>query len=119
MSLLPMLFNQYGGLKGVQEISGIINLLNPIGILSVISFVLGVWLPLKSDIISKIIGGSGVIGIVISEIYKFFTWYLITIKPEMNIYNSIDLAFPEFYVGLTISIVMVIIYFLIDKIIKE
>ena len=36
ISLLPMLFNQYGGLKGVQEITGLINLLNPIGIVSVI-----------------------------------------------------------------------------------
>ena len=26
ISLLPMLFNQYGGLKGVQEIAGLINL---------------------------------------------------------------------------------------------
>ena len=43
ISLLPMLFNQYGGLKGVQEITGLINLLNPIGMVSVILFVLGVW----------------------------------------------------------------------------
>ena len=35
ISLLPMLFNQYGGLKGVQEITGLINLLNPIGMVSV------------------------------------------------------------------------------------
>ena len=56
MSLLPMLMNQYGGLKGVQEITGLINLLNPIGILSVILFLLGVWLPFKKDIIGKIIG---------------------------------------------------------------
>ena len=34
ISLLPMLLNQYGGRKGVQEISGLINLLNPIGIVS-------------------------------------------------------------------------------------
>ena len=30
ISLLPMLMNQYGGMKGVQEITGLINLLNPI-----------------------------------------------------------------------------------------
>ena len=39
ISLLPMLFNQYGGLKGVQEITGLINLLNPIGMVSVSLFV--------------------------------------------------------------------------------
>ena len=30
ISLLPMFLNQYGGLKGVQEITGLINLLNPL-----------------------------------------------------------------------------------------
>ena len=38
-SLLPMSMNQYGGLKGVQEITGMINLLNPIGIISVVPVV--------------------------------------------------------------------------------
>ena len=38
ISLLPMLLNQYGAAKGVQEISGIGNLLNPIGIISFILF---------------------------------------------------------------------------------
>lgn len=42
VSLLPMLLNQYGGKKGVQEISGLINLLNPIGIISVLLFIMGV-----------------------------------------------------------------------------
>ena len=50
MSLLPMLMNQYGGLKGVQEISGLINLFNPIGIVSVIIFFIGVWFPLNITI---------------------------------------------------------------------
>lgn len=119
MSLLPMLLNQYGGLKGVQEISGLINLFNPIGILSVILFILGIWLPLKNEMISKILGGIGVIGIVISEIYKYLTWYIQNITGEFNIHNSIEMAFPEFYIGLSISLIMIIIYFNIDKIIKE
>ena len=71
ISLLPMLFNQYGGLKGVQEITGLINLLNPIGIVSVILFVLGVWVPVKKRVVSKSLGALGVFGIVVSEIYKF------------------------------------------------
>ena len=29
IGLVPMLFNQYGGAKRIQEISGLINLLNP------------------------------------------------------------------------------------------
>ena len=101
MSLLPMLLNQYGGLRGVQEISGLINLFNPIGFLSCVLFIIGVC------------------GIVVSEIYKFFTWHILNITGEVSIHNSIEFAFFEFYVGLIISLVMVFIYFFIDKIIKE
>ena len=32
ISLLPMFLKQYGGAKGVQEITGLINLLNPIDV---------------------------------------------------------------------------------------
>lgn len=115
ISLLPMLMNQYGGLKGVQEITGMINLLNPIGILSVILFIAGVWLPFKQEIINKILGVLGTLGIVASEIYKFFTWHVMTITGEMSIQNSIEFAFPEFYIGLVVSLIMIVAYFVIDK----
>lgn len=115
ISLLPMLLNQYGGLKGVQEISGLINLLNPIGIISLLVFIIGVWLPFKN----KILGLFGTIGIVISEIYEFLTWHIMNITGEMSIQNSIRFAFPEFYFGLIVSIIMVIVYLIVDKIIKD
>ena len=54
VSLFPMLLNQYGGLKGVQEITGLINLLNPIGIVSVVLFIVGVWVPMKKPGFNKI-----------------------------------------------------------------
>lgn len=88
-SLLPMLLNQYGGAKGVQEISGLVNLFNPVGIVSVLLFIVGIWLPFKN------------------------------ITGEISIQNSINFAFPEFYIGLVISLIMVIAYFVIDKIVKE
>lgn len=114
ISLLPMLLNQYGGLKGVQEITGLINLLNPIGILSVVLFVTGVWVPLKKPIVNKLLGALGTIGIVLSEIYKFFTWHVMTITGEISIQHSVRFAFPEFYIGLVVSLAMVICYFVID-----
>lgn len=119
ISLLPMLLSQYGGMKGVQEISGLINLVNPIGIISVLLFIIGVWVIFKNKKINKILGGIGTIGIVVSEIYNFFTWHILTITGEMSLQNSINFAFPEFYIGLAISVVMVILYFSIDKIVKE
>lgn len=119
ISLMPMLLYQFGGMRGVQEISGLIILLSPITIVSIILFFLGIWFNFKNKKTNKILGGIGVIGIVISEIYEFFTWYTIGITKDINLYNSINLAFPEFYIGLLISIIMVFIYFFIDKIIKK
>ena len=114
-SLLPMLLNQYGGAKGVQEITGLINLLNPIGIASVVLFAVGVWGSFQSPSTGKVLGALGTIGIVISEVYKFFTWHVMTITGEVSIQHSLGLAFPEFYIGLAISIAMVIAYFIISK----
>ena len=119
MSLMPMLLYQFGGMRGVQEISGLIILLSPITIISIILFLFGIWFKFKNKKTNKILGGIGVIGIVISEIYEFFTWYTIGITKDINLYNSINLAFPEFYIGLLISIIMVFIYFFIDKIVKN
>lgn len=119
MSLMPMLLYQFGGMKGVQEISGLIILLSPITIVSIILFFLGIWFKFKNKKTNKILGGIGVVGIVISEIYEFFTWYTIGITKDINLYNSINLAFPEFYIALLISIIMVFIYFFIDKIVKK
>lgn len=119
ISLLPMLMNQYGGLKGVQEITGMINLLNPIGIASVIVFFVGVWMTFKKPIINTVLCVLGTVGIVISEIYKFFTWHIMNITGKISFRNSIEFAFPEFYMGLAVSIVMVIAYFIIDRKISD
>ena len=113
VSLLPMLMNQYGGKKGVQEITGLVNLLNPIGIIAVVLFVIGVWVPFKKEILGKVLGALGVIGIVAAEVYKFFTWHVLTITGELSFQYSIRFAFPEFYIGLAVSMAMVITYFIV------
>ena len=115
ISLLPMLLNQYGGLKGVQEITGLINLLNPIGIVSVVLFIVGVWVPMKKPDFNKVMGILGTVGIVISEIYKFFTWHVMTITGKINLQHSMQLAFPEFYIGLVVSIIMIVVYIVVEK----
>ena len=115
VSLLPMLLNQYGGCKGVQEITGLINLLNPIGIIAVILFFVGVWVPFKKDLVGKTLGVSGLAGVVASEVYKFFTWHTPTITGKISLQNSIEFAFPEFYFGLVTSLAMVVAYYVIDR----
>lgn len=61
-----MLLYQFGGMRGVQEISGLIILLSPITIVSIILFFLGIWFKFKNKKTNKILGGIGVVGIVIS-----------------------------------------------------
>lgn len=118
ISLLPMLLNQYGGFRGVQEISGLMNLFNPIGILSALLFIIGVWLPKNTDV-RRVLSATGACGIVASEIYEFFTWHSSGGSGEISLQNSMKLAFPEFYVGLLVSVVMVVFVFAVDKIVKE
>lgn len=119
LSLSPMLFNQYGGHKGVQEITGLINLLNPIGILSVLLYAAGVWMPLKHAGANKVLSVLGLFGIVASEIYQFLTWHILTITGKMSIQNSVRFAFPEFYIGFLVSVLMIAAYFVIDQLVKE
>ena len=119
LSLMPMFLNQYGGCRSVQEITGLINLLSPIGIVSIIAFFTGVWVHFENNKINKILGAVGVIGIVVSEIFEFLTWHIQTITGEMSLQNSFRLAYPEFYIGLVISILKIVLYFNIDKFIKE
>ncbi len=38
-----------------------------------------------------------------------------TITGEIGFQNSVMLAFPEFYVGLVVSLAMIVAYFIIDK----
>ena len=119
ISLLPMLLNQYGGRKGVQEITGLINLLNPIGLAAAVTYLVGVWIPFRKKNLNTVLGAVGCIGMVVSEVYKFFTWHALTITGEISLQNSIRFAFPEFYAGLCVSMAMVVLYFAITLKVKE
>ena len=114
ISLLPMLLNQYGGRKGVQEITGLINLFHPVGLLSAALYIAGVWGLFKKRLSGKLLGAFGTIGIVASEIWNFLTWHVMTITGEVSLRNSFRFAFPEYNFGLAVSLAMVAAYFLID-----
>ena len=52
-------------------------------------------------------------------LYEFFTWHIKNITGKMSIHNSIEFAFPEFYIELVTSLIMIFAYFFIDKLVKE
>ena len=115
LSLLPMVLSQYGGMRGIQEISGLINLTNPIGLLALVLFLVGVWVPFENKRTGWIMGLVGTVGMVVSEIYNYFTWHVLTITGEISLRNSILQAFPEFYLGLVVSVLMIVVYLVLTK----
>lgn len=115
ISLAPMLLSQYGGMRGIQEISGLINLTSPIGMTALIAFIVGVWAPFENKRTEWTFGLIGTVGMVLSEVYNYFTWHVLTITGEISLENSIMLAFPEFYLGLVVSVLMVVVYLLITR----
>ena len=38
-----------------------------------------------------------------------------TITGEINLKHSMQLAFPEFYIGLVVSIIMIVVYIVVEK----
>lgn len=110
ISLVPMFANQYGGVRGIREITGLNNLWNPIGLIAVALFLLGLWVPFKNAMTSKILSIIGLVGIIASEIFVFLTWPIPTYQDTINLKYSFENAFPEFYIGLTTSALMLITY---------
>lgn len=104
-SLIPMLFVQYGGHQGVQEVSGLMNLMNPFGIPSLIVFLLGVRIPLGGKR-NWILGGAGVVGMIAAELYEFLAWHIPNVTGAFSQRMSFRLACPAFYLGLTLSLLM-------------
>lgn len=95
----------FGGHENIQEISGTIVLTNPIVIISILAVFSGVWIK-KLQKISFPIIYSGIAGIIITEVYYWATWYTISIFPSVNLFKSLILAYPAFYVGIIVSVTL-------------
>lgn len=110
-----MCFSQYGSAKGVEEVSGIINLTNPLGIIAVILYFAGVWIKFKKEKINKCLPYIGMVGIILSELINLLTWGYPNTSYLDGIKNCFSRVFPMFYVGLIISVILIFVYRTIDK----
>ena len=117
LSLIPMCFSQYGTKKGIQEVSGIINLTSPIGCIATILYFFGVWINFKNENINKYLPYLGMIGIILSELKNLFTWNYPNTSYLDGIELCLHMVFPMFYIGLAVSILLIVVYRLINKII--
>ena len=113
--LIQMCFSQYGSAKGVEEVSGIINLTNPLGIIAVILYFAGIWINFKKEKINKCLPYIGMVGIILSELINLLTWGYPNTSYLDGIKNCFSRVFPMFYVGLIISVILIFVYRTIDK----
>ena len=115
ISLILMSLSWFGSARGVQEIKGTIVLYNPLTIISIIMFFISIWISFKNKNINKRLPLLTSILIVLVEIYTFFIWHYQTITGKISLNSSLERAYPEFYFGIIISIIMCYICYLILK----
>lgn len=113
LSLLTMLLPWFGGVKGVQEVYGILLLENPIAFACMILAFAGIWTNYGRN--SEIIGSIGLLGILVMEIYEFLTWHILTITGEFSLSLSLDLCYPEFWIAVLCSIATLSLYKLMNN----
>jgi len=106
VSLLPM-FPLHYGVKDINEIYGWqANLL--IGLPAAIIYFVGLWAPLKSATLSKILGFVGAFGMVVSELVGFIFMHLP--GEGINLKYAFEHATAFFWLSLLVSVLMVFIY---------
>ncbi|MEG2645952.1 MAG: hypothetical protein RSA08_02855 [Clostridia bacterium] len=115
ISLLPVFLNQFGSCRGVQEVMAIGVVLSPIGIFSITMYLIGLYYGFKSQKTSFIFSIIGLVGIVISEIYQLLTWNYPNTSYIDNFRNCFTMVYPEFYFGVISSIIMIIVYLILNK----
>lgn len=97
----------FGGDRFLQEIRGV-DLSYTIGYFYVLIIVSCLGIFSTSETTRKISIGA-LIGFLILQIYKFFTWHYLTITGYISLFVSFDLTYPEFYISLFICIVNIIV----------
>ncbi|MEG1269665.1 MAG: hypothetical protein RSD35_10530 [Oscillospiraceae bacterium] len=113
--LLTTMLSWFGGARDVQEIRGYIVLMSPFTIMFMLVVVASFLVKgVNMGHILRIIGFSG---IIIMEIFYFFTWYLQTINHDFSISMCFNMTYPEFYFSLIIACIPLIlnVIFLVQK----
>lgn len=113
LCILPMNYPWFGFAAGIQEISGWIVLRNPITIFAISLSLYGIWL--LEEKYNYIVSTLGILLFLVMEFYYFLTWYLPNISSHFHITKSFDGAYPSFYIGITMTILLLIINIICHK----
>ncbi|MEG0593098.1 MAG: hypothetical protein RR512_07260 [Coprobacillus sp.] len=112
-SLSTLFLPWFGGYKGVQEVSGVVLLQNPIAVSCIIIAFVG--LVLKNEYKSKIVTQIGLLGIIGMQIYEFFNWYSFNSTFTFSLRESMSLCYPEFYFTLLCMLTTYVLFFVTNK----
>lgn len=104
--ILLMFLSWFGGSRGVQEISGTIVLYHPITIIGILITLIGIWF--ENRRFAMVCGTLGPCLLLIMELFYFFTWHIETITGEFSLGISFSLAYPEFYFGFGVTLVLLV-----------
>ena len=102
--VLFMFLSWFGGHRGVQEIPGTIMLYHPITIVGILITLIGIWF--CNHRFAMIFGILGPCLLLMMELFYFFTWHIETGTGKFNLEASFSLAYPEFYFGFGITLVL-------------
>ncbi len=106
--ILSMCLPWFGGARKVQEIRGTIVLLHPITICCIVLSVAGIWA--SSLKYANALATTGLCGMIGMELHYFLTWHIQTVSGKFSVTDSFHLAYPEFYVGLGLTVLTFLTY---------
>lgn len=112
LSLLPLLMKQFG-FPNCERLGLLIFEINWIGFTAVLSFIVSTLILFKNRAINTVLGLYGVVGMVVAELYAWYSWYAIpevALASTRSIESAMKYCLPTFYLGLAISVLMVIYY---------
>lgn len=107
LNIITMLFVWFGDRNYVSAILGIVVLKNPITLISIILYLLAVWYNFKKICINKFLCVLSLMGIVGTEIYTMFTWYINTITGKFDFIFAINNIRISAIIGIIVTIMMI------------
>ncbi len=106
LNLAMMLRDWFGGIGNIS-FSGTIILFNPITVFVILVILWGIWHNFKGNK-NKFFVIFGILALLFIEIYYFLTWHLMGELNYFSIIASVDLAYPEFFIGIITTIILLI-----------
>ncbi|MEF9962233.1 MAG: hypothetical protein RR670_00825 [Erysipelotrichaceae bacterium] len=114
LSLTPMCLVQFGANSiGVLAHNGLMILFEPLCILSIIIYFVSLWHDFEQPKLNYVLGIIALLGVILSEIKCFLFSYYNGPITELELSYCISMAYPSFYLGLMISIIMLLIYLIV------